>query len=148
MTKVILLVEDNPTDEKLTRRALERSGIECDVVVARDGVQALDYLHGPDIPDGQPTGKVPSVVLLDLKLPRVGGLDVIRKIRSDPRTALLPIVVLTASAEQEDIAESYSRGANAYIRKPVDFGAFLEAARTLVTFWISLNESVTQGPGR
>jgi two-component system response regulator len=138
--KHILLVEDNATDEKLTLRAFSKCGIANQVVVVRDGAEALDYLFcsGPyadrDITIG------PALVLLDLKLPRVDGLDVLRRVRADERTRLLPIVVLTASREEEDIIRSYSLGANAYVRKPVEFGEFAQAAKALGMFWLLLNE--------
>jgi len=134
MTKIILLVEDNPSDEKLTLRAFKKSGIANEIFVVRDGAEALEYVFG--------TGShaLPSIVLLDLKLPRIDGLEVLRRIRADERTKLLPVVVLTSSKEDEDIARSYSLGANAYVRKPVEFSEFIEAARTLGLFWLLLNE--------
>ncbi len=140
MSKVILLVEDNPTDEKLTLRGFKKSGIANEIVVAHDGAEALDYLFATGIHAGRDASVLPTLVLLDLNLPRVGGLDVLRRLRADPRTALLPVVVLTASKEEEDVLHSYSLGANAYVRKPVDFTAFAEAARTLGLFWLLLNE--------
>jgi CheY-like chemotaxis protein len=135
-----LLVEDNPTDEKLTLRAFERCGVHAPIVVVRDGAEALDYLWREG-PYAGTTGLLrPSAVLLDLKLPRVDGLTVVRRLRADERTRVLPIVILTASREAEDIAESYALGANAYLRKPVDFAQFVQAAKTIALFWLQLNE--------
>jgi len=141
MTKLILLVEDNPSDEKLTIRAFLKSNIMNEIKVVRDGAEALEYLFGTGRHDGRDTTLLPAIVLLDLKLPRVDGLEVLRQIRADDRTKLVPIVVLTASREEEDIVRSYELGANAYVRKPVDFAEFAEAARTLGLFWLLLNES-------
>jgi CheY-like chemotaxis protein len=137
--KVILLVEDNRDDEELAIRALKKNNIPNAVVVARDGVQAIDYLFGTA---GQSGGAstLPQVILLDLNLPKLNGLDVLRKIRSEPRTRFLPVVVLTSSKEEEDILNSYTLGANSYVRKPVDFGQFIDAVKTLGQFWLSLNE--------
>ena len=140
--KTILLVEDNPDDELLTRRALEKNRIANRVVVARDGEEALDYLLG-----GAPPPPLPQVVLLDLKLPKVDGLEVLRRLRAEARTRLLPVVVLTTSNEERDILESYELGANSYIRKPVDFQQFLEAVRQLGLYWLLLNEP-PPAPGR
>jgi CheY-like chemotaxis protein len=140
MMKTILLVEDNPTDEKLTVRAFQKSGIANEVFVVRDGAEALDYVFGTGAHGGRSPAELPSVILLDLKLPRIEGLEVLRRIRADARTRLVPIVVLTSSKEEEDIARSYELGANAYVRKPVEFAEFLEAARTLGLFWLLLNE--------
>jgi CheY-like chemotaxis protein len=137
--KVILLVEDNRDDEELAIRALKKNNIPNAVVVARDGVQAIDYLFGTsEGAAAAPT--LPQVILLDLNLPKLNGLDVLRKIRSEQRTRFLPVVVLTSSKEEEDILNSYSLGANSYVRKPVDFGQFIEAVKTLGQFWLSLNE--------
>jgi two-component system, response regulator len=138
--KAILLVEDNPMDEELTLRALRKGGVANEVIVARDGVQALDYLFGTGAHAGRDVRHAPALTLLDLRLPRVDGLEVLRRIRGDERTKLQPVVVLTASKEEEDIIGSYASGANAYVRKPVDFSAFVEAARTLGLFWLLLNE--------
>jgi two-component system response regulator len=138
MPKTILLVEDNPTDEKLTLSAFKQSGIANVVVVVRDGAEALDYMFGMGV-HAQRTA-IPSIVLLDLKLPRIDGLEVLRRVRADERTRLVPIVVLTSSKEDEDIVRSYSLGANAYVQKPVDFARFVEAAKTLGLFWLLLNE--------
>src|SRR5947209_800636 len=139
--KVILLVEDNARDEALTRRALKKNNIQNEVVVARDGVEALDYLFGTGAYAGRNTGVQPQVTLLDLKLPRVDGLEVLRRIRSDPRTKLLPVVILTSSKEDQDLIAGYSLGANSYVRKPVDFSEFIEAVRSLGLFWLLLNEA-------
>ncbi|HEY5934491.1 MAG TPA: response regulator [Kofleriaceae bacterium] len=140
MTKIILLVEDNPSDEKLTLRAFKKSGIANEVVVVRDGAEALDYLFETGTHADRAPADLPSVVLLDLKIPLIDGLEVLRRIRADDRTRLLPVVILTSSAEEEDIARGYALGANAYVRKPVDFSEFMEAARTLGLFWLLLNE--------
>jgi two-component system response regulator len=141
MSKIILLVEDNSSDEKLTLLAFKKCGVANDVVVVRDGAAALDYLFGTGAHAGRDAGALPSIVLLDLNLPKIGGLEVLRRIRADERTKLLPVIVLTASKEDEDILTSYSLGANAYVRKPVAFAEFAEAAKTLGLFWLLLNES-------
>lgn len=140
MSNVILLVEDNPTDEKLTLRAFKKCHVANEVVVVRDGEEALEYLLGSGRHAAPNTPVPPAVILLDLKLPRVDGLEVLRRIRSDERTKLLPVVVLTASKQEEDVLRSYSLGANAYVRKPLDFAQFLEAANTLGVFWLLLNQ--------
>jgi two-component system response regulator len=137
----ILLVEDNQDDEELTLRALKKNKILNEVVVAHDGVEALDYLFGRGAYEGRDTANQPQVVLLDLNLPRIGGLDVLRSIRADPRTKLLAVVVLTSSREDEDLVRSYSLGANSYVRKPVDFTQFSDAVKTLGLFWLLLNEA-------
>ena len=144
MSKVILLVEDNPDDEVLTRRALKKNNIGNEVVVARDGAEALDYLFGTGAYEGRDTNVMPQVVLLDLKLPKVDGLEVLRRLRAGEHTKLLPVVVLTSSREQQDLVDSYDYGANSYIRKPVDFAQFVEAVRQLGLYWLVLNE-VPQG---
>ncbi|MBI4755269.1 MAG: response regulator [Betaproteobacteria bacterium] len=136
----ILLVEDNADDEALTLRAFSKNNVANSVVVARDGVEALDYLFGTGVHAGRDTQIMPAVVLLDLKLPRIDGLEVLRRIRADRRTALLPVVILTTSKEQQDIYEAYSLGANSYIRKPVDFERFIFAVGQLGLYWLSLNE--------
>ncbi len=141
MSKMILLVEDNASDEKLTVLAFKKCGIANDVVVVRDGAAALDYIFGTGNHAGQGVTALPAVVLLDLKLPRIDGLEVLRRIRADERTKLLPVVVLTASKEEEDIVQCYSSGANAYVRKPVEFAEFARAATTLGLFWLLLNEA-------
>lgn len=134
--KVILLVEDNQDDEVLTVRGLRRGNIVNDIVVARDGVEALDYLFGT----GGRERICPSVILLDLKLPRMDGLEVLRRIRADERTRKLPVVVLTSSSQERDMADSYHLGCNSYVRKPVDFEQFIDAARQLKLYWLVLNE--------
>jgi DNA-binding response OmpR family regulator len=139
--KIILLVEDNPDDEALTLRALKKNNILNEVKVARDGQQALDYFFG----EGASANPMPSLVLLDLKLPKVDGLEVLRRIRADQRTSLQPIVILTSSKEEQDIVSGYRLGANSYIRKPVDFDQFIEAIRQLGLYWLVLNESPLQG---
>lgn len=139
--KVILLVEDNPDDEALTLRALEKNNIQNDVVVARDGVEALDYLFGTGAYRGRDTSLQPQVTLLDLKLPRVDGLEVLRRVRADARTRLNPVVILTSSNEEKDLLEGYGLGANSYVRKPVDFTEFINAVRTLGLFWLLLSEA-------
>ena len=139
--KIILLVEDNPDDEALTLYALEASRVGNPVVVARNGVQALDYLFGSGEYAGRDPRDLPEVVLLDLKLPKIDGLEVLRRIRADRRTALLPVVILTSSAEEEDKAKSYRFGANSYVRKPVDFDEFVHAAGELGLYWLLLNET-------
>jgi two-component system response regulator len=138
--KTILLIEDNPSDIDLTRRALERSRIANELVVVQDGQQALDYFFGPGASDGREPPALPGVTLLDLHLPLVPGLDVLRAIRSDPRTRRMPVVVLTSSSEEPDIATSYDLGVNSYIQKPIDFERFSEAIRTLGMYWLVLNE--------
>ena len=137
----ILLVEDNPHDEELTLRALKKSNVVNPVVVAHDGAEALDYLlaRGKHAESPPP---LPQVVLLDLKLPKVDGLEVLRALRASARTRVLPVVVLTSSKEQQDLIASYELGANSYVRKPVDFAQFLEAARQLGLYWLVLNESL------
>jgi two-component system response regulator len=140
-TKVILLVEDNPDDEALTLRALKKNNIKNDVVVARDGTEALDYLFGTGKYAGRDTAHLPQVVLLDLKLPKIEGLEVLRRVRADERTKLLPVVILTSSNEDQDRIAGYGLGANSYVRKPVDFSQFLEAARQLGLYWLVLNEA-------
>jgi two-component system response regulator len=140
VTNVVLLVEDNPTDEKLSLRALRRGDPAPDIVVARDGVEALDYLFGTGEHAGRDVAELPAVVLLDLRLPRIEGIEVLRRIRADERTATLPVVVLTSSMQADDISRAYALGVNAYVRKPVDFMEFVEMSRVLVKFWLTLNE--------
>lgn len=140
-SKVILLVEDNPDDVKLTLRALKKSNILNEVVLAEDGVEALDYLFGTGKHTGRDTRVQPQLVLLDLKMPKLDGLEVLQRLRGDERTRLLPIVVLTTSSEDKDRIESYKLGANSYVRKPVDFDQFVEAVRQLGLYWLVLNEA-------
>jgi two-component system, response regulator len=139
-SKIILLVEDNPSDVKLTKRALEQNQITNELVVAEDGREALDYLFGAGQYAGKNVRDLPAVVLLDLKLPRVEGLEVLKEIRANERTRVLPVVILTSSSQEEDLMASYKLGANSYIRKPVDFRQFTEAVRTLGMYWLLLNE--------
>ena len=139
--KVILLAEDNPDDVKLTIRALKKSNILNEVVVAEDGVEALDYLFGTGKYAGRDTRVLPQLVLLDLKMPKMDGLEVLQRLRDDARTKLLPVVVLTTSSEDKDRIESYKLGANSYIRKPVDFNQFVDAVRQLGLYWLVLNEA-------
>jgi len=138
--KIILLVEDNPDDEALTRRALKKNQILNEVVVARDGAEALEWLFGTGRFAGRDLAVMPTVILLDLKLPKVDGLEVLQRIRADDRTKVLPVVILTSSKEEQDLAQSYSLGANSYMRKPVDFSQFSEAIRHLGLYWLVLNE--------
>jgi two-component system, response regulator len=135
----ILLVEDNPDDVELTRRAFEKSHLANQLLVASDGQEALDYLFGTGAHAGAAQREQPQLVLLDLKLPKIDGLEVLRRLRADARTQHLPVVVLTTSNEERDICQSYSLGCNSYIRKPVDFGEFFEAARQLGLYWLALN---------
>lgn len=139
--KSILLVEDNPDDVELTLRALKKNHIANEVVVARDGEEALEYLTATGKYEGRSLVDVPQVILLDLKLPKISGLEVLRVLRADPRTRLLPVVILTSSSEELDIVASYQLGANSYIRKPVDFNQFLEAVRQLGLYWLVLNQT-------
>jgi len=145
MSKVILLVEDNVSDEKLTVLAFRKCGVANEIVVVRDGAAALDYLFGEGAYAGRDTSLHPTVVLLDLKLPKVDGLEVLRRLRADPRTHVVPVVILTSSKEDEDLTRGYALGANAYVRKPVEFAAFVEAAKTVGLFWLLLNESAPPG---
>jgi len=136
----ILLVEDNPDDTALTLRALSKHHVKNPVIHVEDGAAALDYLFGTGEFAGRDMSIQPQVVLLDLKLPKLDGLDVLTRLRADERTRLLPVVVLTSSREEEDLVQSYSRGANSYVRKPIDFAEFAEAIRALSLFWLILNE--------
>jgi two-component system response regulator len=140
-TKTILLVEDNPSDIDLTKRALSKGHILNELVVAEDGQEALDYLFGTGMYATRDSARAPTLILLDLKLPKVDGLEVLRRIRGDSRTKRLPVVILTSSKEEQDIATSYDLGANSYIRKPVDFLQFAEAIENLGLYWLVLNES-------
>lgn len=140
MNKTILLVEDNPDDELLTLRALKQENIVNKTVVARNGVEALDYLFGTGVHAGRDIRNLPQLVLLDLKLPKIDGFEVLRRVREDPRTKLLPVVILTSSKEEQDLIRGYSLGANSYIRKLVDFTQFAEAVKQLKLYWLVLNE--------
>jgi len=144
----ILLVEDNPDDEALTIRGLRKNNIRNEIVVAHDGVEALDYLFATGAHAGRDTRDQPAVILLDLKLPKLDGLQVLRRIRADNRTKLLPVVILTSSKEEQDLIASYSLGANSYVRKPVDFVQFAEAVRQLGLYWLLLNEPPPPNWGR
>ena len=137
---VILLVEDNPDDEELSVLALKEHNVTNEIVVVRDGAEALDYLFGTGSHAGRDPTDTPSVVLLDLKLPKVDGLEVLRRIRADARTELTPVVILTSSKEEQDLINGYKLGCNSYIRKPVDFAQFVDAARQLGIYWLILNE--------
>lgn len=139
--QTVLLVEDNPDDVELTLRAFKKNNLLNEVVVASDGVEALDYLFGTGAYAGRDPSKLPQLVLLDLKLPRIDGLEVLRRIRGDASTQFLPVVVLTSSKEEQDMVRSYSLHANSYIRKPVNFDRFIEAVRQLGFYWLILNES-------
>lgn len=130
--RVILLVEDNPDDEALAIRALRKNNIKGEIVVARDGVEAIDYLQGD--------GRKPSLILLDIKLPKKNGFDVLERVRGNEKTRMIPVVILTSSKEEDDLARGYSLGANSYIRKPVDFKQFTEAVRQLGMYWLGINE--------
>ena len=147
--KVILLVEDNPDDEELTRVAFQESRIANELMVTRDGAEALDYIFGTGSFAGRDLNVMPSVILLDLKLPKVDGLEVLRRLRSEEPTKRIPVVILTSSKEQEDVVRSYDLGANSYVRKPVDFIQFLDAAKNLGLYWLVLNEpaSLVRGHG-
>jgi len=139
--KIILLVEDNPDDEELTMRALKKNNISNEIVVARDGAEALDYLFARGKYSKRDTSIMPQLILLDLKLPKIDGIEVLKQIRSDDRTKLLPVVILTLSKEQQDLVDGYSSGANSYIRKPVNFTEFVKAVGQLGLYWLVLNES-------
>jgi two-component system response regulator len=139
--KIILLVEDNPNDEALTLRALKKANIQNEIVVARDGVEALDYLFASGAHVGRDPGRMPQLVLLDIKLPKVDGLEVLRRIRSDPRTQSLPVIVLTTSSEETDIVNSYKLGANSFVRKPVIFDDFVHATKVLGVYWLLVNQA-------
>jgi two-component system, response regulator len=139
--KVILLVEDNPDDEALTLRALKKNNIKNEVVVAHDGAEALDYLFAEGAYSGRDVRVVPQVILLDLKLPKVDGFEVLRKLRADERTKRLPVVILTSSNEEQDRISGYDLGANSYVRKPVEFSNFIDAVRQLGLYWLILNQT-------
>jgi two-component system, response regulator len=138
--KTILLVEDNADDEELTIRALRKNNLANSLAIARDGVEALDYLFGTGSYADRKNATLPGLVLLDLKLPRIDGLEVLRRLRADERTRRLPVVVLTSSKEEQDLLKSYNFGVNSYVRKPVDFNQFTEAVRQLGLYWLMLNE--------
>jgi CheY-like chemotaxis protein len=144
-SRIILLVEDNADDIELTLRAFEKSNIVNEIIVATDGEEALDYLFATGSHAGRDPRLLPEVVLLDLKLPKIDGLDVLRRIRADERTRRLPVVVLTSSTEEQDVLSSYDLGANSFVQKPVDFAEFLDAARHLGLYWLVLNETSPDG---
>ena len=139
--KMILIVEDNPDDEALTIRALRKNNIGNRLVVVRDGVEALDFLFCTGTYADRDARDLPQTILLDLKLPKMDGLEVLKRIRADKRTSLLPVVILTSSKEEQDLLQSYKNGANSYVRKPVNFNEFLDAARQLGLYWLVLNET-------
>ena len=143
--KLILVVEDNPDHLELTVLTLEEQGVSAEIAVARDGAQALDYLFWQGSHAGRDTQKQPSLILLDMKLPKLSGLDVLRSVRSNPLTALVPVVMLTSSSEQSDIVACYQSGANGFVRKPVDFGDFTEKLNCLQAYWLNVNESTATG---
>ena len=145
--KTILLVEDDPQDEALTLRSLKKAGITNQVIVVRDGAEVLDYLFCTGAFDNRDPADVPTVVLMDLKLPKIGGLDVVKRLRADSRTKMLPIVILTSSYEDEDRVRGYQAGANSYVRKPVEFFAFANAVQQLGLYWLLLNEPVPPTAG-
>jgi len=138
--KIILLVEDNPDDVELTLRAFKKNNILNRVIIAKDGAEALDFLFGTGTYAGRELKDLPVVILLDLKLPKIDGMEVLKRIRQDNRTKLIPVVILTSSAEPKDVVNGYSLGANGYVRKPVEFGQFVEAMRNLGLFWLLWNE--------
>jgi CheY-like chemotaxis protein len=140
LEKVILLVEDNPDDETLTTRALTKNNIANQIVVAHDGVEALDYLFGTGVYADRDTSLQPALILLDLKLPKVDGFEVLRRLRVDARTRLLPVVILTSSIEEQDLVTGYGLGANSYVRKPIDFQQFLTAVQQIGLYWLAVNE--------
>lgn len=144
--KTILLVEDNPDDEELTMRSLRKAKIGNEIIVARDGQEALDYLFCQGIHADRAPERVPAVILLDLKLPKLNGIDVLKRLRGDPRTSLIPVVILTSSSEDEDMLKSYRNGANSYVRKPVDFSAFADAVTQLGIFWVLHNQQPPKQP--
>lgn len=140
-TKIILLVEDNPSDIKLTQRAMEKGHIANELIIAEDGQEALDYLFGTGTHLGREVTEIPALVLLDINLPKVDGLEILKRIRTDERTRRLPVVILTTSKEEQDVAISYDLGVNSYIRKPVDFSQFAQAILQLGLYWLVLNEA-------
>ncbi len=147
MTKAILLVEDNPDDEALTIRAFHKAHIANDVVVARDGLEALDYLFASGKFAGRDVRNNPAIILLDLKLPKLDGIEVLRRLRGNEHTRLTPVVILTSSREEQDVINGYKLGANSYIRKPVNFDQFAEVVQNIGLYWLVLNEPIPQGVG-
>lgn len=141
-TKLILLVEDNPDDELLMLRALKKNRIDNRVIVARDGVEALEYLFSTGVYEGDNAEPLPQLILLDLKLPKIDGHEVLKRLRADERTKYIPVVVLTSSIEEKDIISSYDSGANGFVQKPVDFNEFLEVANLLGMYWLTVNQTV------
>jgi len=139
-SRTILLVEDNPDDEELTRKALKEANIANEIVVVGTGIEALDYLFGTGAYTDRDLSRLPQLILLDLKLPKLSGLQVLERLRADPRTKLIPVVVLTTSSEEEDVIASYQLGANSYVRKPVDFDQFTEAIRHVGLYWLLINQ--------
>ena len=137
---MILLIEDNSDDEALTLRALKKNNISNEIVIARDGVEALDFLFGTGAYASRVGGVLPQLILLDLKLPKLDGFEVLKRLHADPRTKLIPVVILTSSKEQQDIVNGYGLGANSYVRKPVDFLQFVESVRQLGLYWLVINE--------
>ncbi len=146
MSKTILLVEDNPDDVKLTLRAFKRNNLMNPIVVARDGVEALDFLFARGAHAGRAGKPLPALIVLDLKLPRLDGLGVLKAVRADERTKVVPVVILTSSKEEQDLVQGYSLGANSYVRKPVDYAEFLEAARVLGIYWLTMNQPAPEVP--
>ncbi|MDD4870888.1 MAG: response regulator [Kiritimatiellae bacterium] len=138
--KIILLVEDNPDDVDLTLRAFKKNNIANSVVIKRDGAEALEYLFGTENQSPQECNPLPAIILLDIKLPKIDGIEVLKRLRANPRTKILPVIILTSSTQEQDIIDSYSFGANSYVRKPVDFDQFIEAVRQLGLYWLLLNE--------
>ena len=143
--RTILIVEDNADDEEFTLRALRRANVSNEIVVTRDGKEAVDYLFGEDQYAGRDLSEMPAVILLDLKLPKLNGIEVLRRIRAEASTRLIPVVILTSSSEDEDMVNSYLSGANSYVRKPVEFAAFANAVASLGVYWMLLNESPPRG---